>query len=71
MCLKVENIVALFLVGSLAFIKILPSHEVKIGPHVSLPITYDVQVLPSVPVHVNVSLLIFEILTVDEPKQVK
>ena len=62
---------ALMLAGALGLIRNVLSYEVQIGPDVKLPNGYDVQVLPSVPVHVNVSVLLFEVLSVDEPKQVE
>ena len=50
---------------------VLSNDEVQIGPNVRLPPTYDVQVLPSVPVTVNMSVVLFEIVSVNEPKQVE
>ena len=44
---------------------------VRLGPNVRLPPTYDVQVLPSIPVRVNISVILFEIVSVNEPKQVQ
>ena len=56
---------------TLSFTQVKSSNEAQIGPNVRLPSNYDVQVLPSIPVHVNVSVVLFEIISVDEPKQVK
>ena len=43
---------------------------VQIGSHIQLPSSYDIQALPSIPVHVNVSVFLYEIISIDEPKQV-
>ena len=68
MCLLLLNLITLLLARTP---KPVCSNEVSIGPNVKLPSTYDVQILPSVPVHVNVSVILFEIISVDEPKQVE
>ena len=47
------------------------SSDVQIGPNVKLPSTYDVQVVPAVPVLVNMSIVLFEIISIDEPNQVE
>ena len=44
---------------------------IQIGPNVRLPPNYDVQVLPSIPVRVNISVVLIDIISVDEPKQVE
>ena len=44
---------------------------VQLGPNVRLPPNYDVEVLPSIPVRVNMSVILFEIVSVNEPKQVQ
>ena len=68
----ISALIYLFLIGARGKVENVPSDDaIKIGPHVRLPSTYDVQVLPSTPVHVNVSLLLFKILSVNEPKQVE
>ena len=51
--------------------KTVSSSDVQIGPNVKLPSTYDVQVLPGVPVFVNISIVLFEIISIDEPNQVE
>ena len=50
---------------------VLSNDGIQIGPNVRLPPTYDVQVFPSSPVPVNMSVVLFEIVSVNEPEQVQ
>ena len=59
---------ALFLVATQK--SVFATAEVQISPNIMLPTTYNVQILPNFPVHVNVSIILYEIISVDEPRQV-